>query len=187
MTAVGPFRSLAACARGATAVEFALLLPVLLLTTVGSIEMSVVLFIRSSIEAAVIEASRFGITGGEDEGKTREEQVLDIVAERTYGLLDMSQVDLDTLIYDKFSDAGKPEPFVDANKNGVWDTGESYTDVNGNAQWDPDMGKAGLGGPGDIVVYRMTYDWGVVMPMLRDILGGSVRHVSSVAVRNEPW
>ena len=99
----------------------------------------------------------------------------------------MSQVDLDTLIYDSFSDVGKPEPYVDANGNGSWDAGEAYTDVNGNAQWDPDMGEAGLGGPGDIVVYRMTYDWGVVTPMLRDILGGSVRHVSSVAVRNEPW
>jgi len=187
MTAGPALRRLAACARGATAVEFALILPVLLLTTVGTIEMAVVLFIRSSIEAAVIEASRFGITGGEDEGKTREEQVLDIVADRTYGLLDMSQVDLDTLIYDKFSDAGKPEPFVDANGNGAWDEGETYTDVNGNAQWDPDMGEAGLGGPGDIVVYRLTYDWGVVTPMMREILGASVRHVSSVAVRNEPW
>ncbi len=187
MTAVPASRGLGACTRGATAVEFALLLPVLLLTTVGSIETAIVLFVRSSIEAAVIEASRFGITGGEDEGKTREERVLDIVAERTYGLLDLTQVDLDTLIYDSFSDVGKPEPYVDANGNGTWDAGETFTDVNGNAQWDPDMGEAGLGGPGDIVVYRLTYDWGVVTPMMREILGGSVRHVSSIAVRNEPW
>ncbi len=182
-----PLRRLAACARGATALEFALVLPVLLLTTVGTIEMAIVLFIGSSMEAAVIEASRFGITGGEDEDMTREDRVLTIVAERTYGLLDMGRVELDTLVYDSFEDIGKPEPFVDANGNGVRDAGEAFTDINGNAQWDADMGAAGLGGPEAIVVYRLSYDWGVVTPMIRGIVGGSVRHVSSVAVRNEPY
>ena len=182
-----PLRWLWRSTRGATAVEFALVLPVLLLTTVGTIEMAIVLFIGSSMEAAVMEASRFGITGGEGEDMTREERVLEIVDEGTYGLLDMTRVDLDTLVYDSFEDIGKPEPFTDGNGNGVWDAGETYSDVNGNAQWDPDMGAAGLGGPDAIVVYRLTYDWGVVTPMIREIVGGSVRHVSSVAVRNEPY
>lgn len=187
MPAPAPLRRLAACARGATAVEFALVLPVLLLATVGTIEMAIVLFIGSSMEAAVIEASRFGITGGEDAALTREERVLDIVAERTYGLLDMTKVELDTLVYDSFEDIGKPEPFVDGNGNGVRDAGEAFTDINGNAQWDADMGAAGLGGPDAIVVYRLSYDWGVVTPMIRGIVGESVRNVSSIAVRNEPY
>ena len=144
------------------------------------------LFIGSSIEAAVIEASRYGITGGEV-GMSREERVLDIVQSRTYGLLDMSKVELDTLVYASFADIGDPEPFSDQNGNGSWEVGEPYTDINGNAQWDDDMGAAGLGGPSDIVVYRLSYDWGVVTPMIREIVGGSVRHVSSIAVRNEPY
>jgi hypothetical protein len=179
-------RPLARCLRGATAVEFALVLPVLLLTTIGTIEIAIVLFVGSSMEAAVIEASRFGITGGED-GMTREERVLDIVQDRTYGLLDMAQVGLDTLVYSSFADIGKPKPWTDENGNGSWDAGEPWTDVNGNAQWDPDMGEAGLGGPSDIVVYRLSYDWGVVTPMMSELLGGSVHHVSSIAVRNEPY
>jgi hypothetical protein len=177
---------LARCTRGATALEFALVLPVLLLTTVGTIEMAIVLFIGSSMEAAVFEASRFGITGGEA-GVTREERVLDIVADRTYGLLDMEAVELDTLVYSSFADIGKPEPWTDGNGNGAWDAGEAFTDVNGNATWDADMGAAGLGGPSDIVVYRLSYDWGLVTPMMAEILGGAVHHVSSIAVRNEPW
>jgi Flp pilus assembly protein TadG len=171
---------------GATAVEFALVLPVLLLTTLGTIEMAIVLFIGSSMEAAVIEASRYGITGGET-GVSREQQVRNIVEAKTYGLLDMDRVDIDTLVYASFADIGQPEPFTDDNLNGAWDTGEPFTDVNGNGQWDPDMGAAGLGGPSDIVVYRLSYDWGVVTPMIRDILGGDVHHVSSIAVRNEPY
>jgi hypothetical protein len=187
MDRVTPLRRLAACVRGATALEFALVLPVLLLTTVGTIEIAIVLFIGSSMEAAVIEASRFGITGGEDADMSREERVLDIVADRTYGLLDMTRVDLDTLVYDSFEDIGKPEPFSDDNGNGARDAGETFTDINGNAQWDADMGAAGLGGPDAVVVYRLTYDWGVVTPMVGEIVGGSVRHVSSIAVRNEPY
>lgn len=180
------WRELRRSERGATAVEFALLLPLLLLFIIGSIEMAIVLFIGSSIEAAVMEASRYGVTRPED-GISRADQVLGIVESRTYGLLDMDQIDLETLVYASFADIGKPEPFEDANGSGGRDAGESYTDVNGNGQWDADMGEAGLGIGGDVVVYRLSYDWGVVTPFLRETLGDSVRHVSSVAVRNEPF
>ena len=182
---VRPLRRLRRSVRGATAVEFALVLPVLLHATVGTIEMAIVLFVGSSMEAAVFEASRFGITGGD--GVPREQRVLDIVEDRTYGLLDMDAVALDTLVYSSFADIGRPEPWTDGNGNGVRDAGETFTDVNGNGTWDADMGAAGLGGPNDIVVYRLSYDWGIVTPMMAGLLGRSVRHVSSIAVRNEPW
>jgi hypothetical protein len=174
------------CRRGATAVEFALVLPALLLFIVGGIEMAIVLFIGSSIESAVVEASRYGITKPEP-GISRADKVLEIVEAKTYGLLDMDQVDLETLVYDSFDDIGKPEPFEDANGNDSWDAGETYTDVNGNGQWDEDIGEAGLGSGGDVVVYRLSYDWGLVTPVLRELLGESVTHVSSVALRNEPF
>jgi hypothetical protein len=181
-----PLRGFGRCCSGATAVEFALVLPLLLLMTLGTVEIAIVLFVRSSMESAVLEASRYGISKPE-EGVSRPDRVLEIVEEKTYGLLDMETVDMETLIYDSFADIGRPEPFVDANANGAYDAGEAFTDVNGNAVWDPDMGEAGLGGPSDIVVYRLSYDWGIVTPMLQDIIGRSVRHVSSVAVRNEPF
>jgi len=180
-------RSLRSCERGATALEFALILPVLLLFVVGSIEAAIILFIGSSIESAVLEASRYGITGTEYGEMSRSDRVLKIVKERTYGLLDMDKVRLDTLIYESFDDIGKPEPFVDADGNGVWTDGEGFTDVNGNAQWDDDMGEAGLGGGGAVVVYRLTYPWGVVTPILHRALGETVTHVSSVALMNEPF
>ena len=172
---------------GATAVEFALILPVLLLFVVGGIEIAIVIFIGASIELAVLEASRFGITGGSVEGATREERVLDVVEAKTYGLLDMNEVAMDTLVYESFDDIGDPEPFTDANGNAAYDAGETFGDVNGNGEWDADMGAAGLGGPGAVVVYRLTYDWGIITPFMRRVLGESVRHVSAVAVKNEPY
>jgi hypothetical protein len=174
------------CDRGAAAVEFAVLLPLILLFIVGSIETAIVLFIGSTVESAVMEASRFGITRPR-EGVSRADRVLEIVGDKTLGLLDMDAVELDTLVYDSFADIGKPEPFDDANGNATWDAGESYSDVNGNGQWDPDLGEAGLGGGGDVVVYRLSYEWGVVTPILREAMGASVTHVASVALRNEPF
>jgi Flp pilus assembly pilin Flp len=179
-------RRLATCEAGSTAVEFSLILPLLLLFIVGTVEMAINLFIGSSIESAVMEASRYGITGTEA-GVSRADKVMEIVADRTYGLIDMDQVDMDTLVYQSFADIGKPEPFTDQNSNNVYNSGEPFVDINGNGQWDADMGKAGLGGPSDVVVYRLTYDWGIITPLMQGIMGESVTHVSSVAVRNEPF
>jgi hypothetical protein len=177
---------LTACTAGSTAVEFALILPLLLLFIIGSIEMAINLFIGSSIESAVMEASRYGITGTEA-GVSRADRVLEIVGDRTYGLLDMDQVNMETLVYESFADIGQPEPFTDQNANHVYNAGEPFVDVNGNGEWDADMGEAGLGGPSDVVVYRLSYDWGIITPTMRGILGDNVTHVSSIAVRNEPY
>ncbi len=172
---------------GSTIVEFAIVFPVFILMIIGTIEIAVVIFIGSSIESAVLQASRFGITGGSSSGISREERVLDIVGENTYGLVDMESVEISTLVYGSFADIGEPEPFEDDNGSASYDEGEPFTDVNGNGTWDPDMGAAGLGGPNDVVVYSVSYDWGIMTPIMQAILGDSVRHVSSVAVRNEPY
>jgi hypothetical protein len=179
-------RPLLRCARGATAVEFAVVLPLLLLFICGGIESAINLFIGSSIEAAVMEASRYGITGTEA-GVSRADRVLEIVGAKTYGLLDMDKVRMETLVYQSFADVGQPEPFVDQNGSKAYNPGEPFTDVNGNGKWDPDMGKAGLGGPSDVVVYRLSYDWGIVTPMVQEVMGETITHTSSIAVRNEPF
>jgi hypothetical protein len=188
MTGAAEFRRLWCDPSGTALLEFAVIFPAFILALIGIIEVAIVLFISSSIEAAVLEASRFGITGGTpEEGVSREDRVLEIVAEKTYGLVDMDDVELDTLVYASFDDIGEPEPFEDDNTNGIYDMGEPYTDVNGNGQWDADMGAAGLGGPSDVVVYRISYQWGLITPLMRKTLSETVRHTSSVAVRNEPF
>ena len=79
-----------------------------------------------------------------------------------------------TLVYENFGDVGQPEPFTDENGNGAYDAGEAFTDVNGNGGWDEDMGAAGLGGPGDVVVYQMSYDWSIIIPMFRPFFGDTI-------------
>ena len=53
----------------------------------------------------------------------------------------------------------------------------------------PIWASAGLGGPGDVVHYRVSYDWrlltGLLMPALSS--NGIIRLSASVVVRNEPY
>lgn len=167
-------------------IEAALGLPLLISVMIGVLEISYYFFVAASIENAVLQASRFGITGSAPQGVTREAQVRALIREQTFGQVDMNTVQIETLVYQNFADIGKPEPFVDANSSGTYDQGESFTDINGNGVWDEDTAVSGLGGGGDIVLYRVNYD----MKSLTGFADWAYRKVavsSTVAVRNEPY
>ena len=172
---------------GVTTVEFAFAFPVLLSFMIGIAEVSNLMFLNIALENAVLHASRFGITGGvTEEGQTRVERVREIVENQTFGRIPGDEIAIDTQVFQQFGDIGQPEPFGDANGNGSFDAGETYTDVNGNGMWDPDMGVAGLGGAGDIVLYRVRY----TAPSLTGFMDWATQAVelsAAVAVRNEPY
>ena len=174
---------------GASIVEFALVAPTLVLFVIGVIEVAMILFVNTLLEGSVREAARYGITGYVMQGFDRSEIIRNIVSQNTIGLVDMDRLELETITYPSFSAIGKPEPFTDTNGNGTRDGGEAYNDVNGNGQWDAQMGVADAGGPGDIVVYTITYDWPLLTTFLGDLLGrnGLIKLRASYAVRNEPW
>jgi Flp pilus assembly protein TadG len=182
-------RHSAECRRGTAVMEFALIAPVAVLSIIGLLELSMIMFVQSLMEGGLREASRFGITGYIPPGMTREERILEIVASNTIGLVDMETVEVITKVYPSFSDVNQPEPFTDQNANGSYDAGEPFTDSNGNGQWDSDMGTAGIGGPGDIVRYTLTYDWPLLTPVLSSIIGtgGKIKLSATAAVRNEPF
>jgi TadE-like protein len=182
-------RTLASCRRGVAAIEFALAAPIVFLAIAGLMDLSTVMFVQSLMEGALRDASRYGITGYVPPGQTREEVVRQIIAHDTLGLIDMNTVRIETLVYPGFNDVGQPEPFLDANGNGTRDAGESYTDVNGNGQWDADIGAAGLGGPGAVVAYKISYDWHVITPAMAPFMGnhGTLPLSASITVRNEPY
>jgi hypothetical protein len=51
------------------------------------------------------------------------------------------------------------------------------------------MGAAGLGGPGDVVLYPVSFDWSLLTPLMAPLAGadGKLRLSASIAVRNEPY
>ncbi len=176
--------------QGSTAVEFAFAMPILAAALVGLVELAMIMLVTTLMEGGLREASRFGVTGFEPAGITREQRILDIIAEHTIGLVDIGQAEITTLIYPDFDGIGDPEPYTDDSPaNGSYDVGESFVDVNGNGQWDEDMGAAGAGDSGDIVVYRITYDWEMLTGLLDAFIGqnGAIQLTANVAVQNEPF
>jgi len=171
---------------GGAMVEAAFGLPILLTTIVGVFEIAHFYFVTAAVENAVLHASRFGITGNTEEGSTREQLVRDVIEEQTFGAVDMDTVEIETLVYDQFSNIGEPEPFTDDNDSGTWEEGEAYNDVNGNGTWDEDMSTAGLGGGGDIVLYKISYE-AHSLTGFADWATKSININATVAVRNEPY
>jgi Flp pilus assembly protein TadG len=175
---------------GASAVEFSLVAMPLILTVIGIMEVAFILFVNVLLEGAIRDSARYGITGYTSGGVDRETMIRQIISERTVGMVEMTNVEIETLVYDSFANIGKPEPFTDeVPTNGTYDAGEPFVDVNGNGTWDADMGAAGAGGPGAVVVYKVKYDWPLLTGLLTPLLGqnGYVTLSVSTAVRNEPF
>lgn len=183
-------RSFPGRTEGVAALEFGMVAPVLVLSAIALIELGMMMFVNTLVEGSLREAARFGITGYSPVGVSREERILQIVSNNTIGLVDMDTAEVSQLIYPSFGDIGQPEPYSDDNPaNGVYDLGEDFQDINGNGIWDADMGAAGAGGPGEVVLYTLEVDWGTLTPLFAPFMGddGKIRIKASVAVRNEPF
>lgn len=174
---------------GSPSVEFVFAAPVLILMAMGTIEFGMIMFVTVLMESSLRDAARYGITGQEPEPDARLAAIVDIIERRTLGLVDMDKATVEILSYPAFGDVDRGEDYIDGNSNGKFDPGETYTDENGNGQWDKDVGSDGAGESGEVVVYRLEYDWPLTTLFLGDLIGddGHFPIKASIAVRNEPW
>ena len=172
--------------RGASALEFGLVALPMVLLMGGLLEFAVLLTAASMLDSASLQAARYGATGAQPTDGTREEMIRGIIEERTFGLVRMDLLEIDTKAYRSFGRIDQAEGFDDANGNGQYDDGETFNDVNGNGGWDEDQGAPGLGNAEDVVVYEVRYPWpgitGLMKPIVQDI-----ELSSSVPIRNEPY
>ena len=174
---------------GSPAVEFALAAPVLLLLTAAIIEFGMIMFVTVLMEGGLREASRYGITGQTPEDGDRAAHILEVVADRTLGLVDVTKATVKITAYPTFDDVGRGEDFVDGNSNGTYDNGETFKDCNDNGKRDNDRGKSDAGASGDVVVYQIDYDWPLLTSLMTPLIGkdGKFHVQASGVVRNEPW
>ena len=172
---------------GVTAIEFALIAPVFLFIMMGIVEFSLIMLTSFVMEGATNITSRLGKTGFVAENTTRQEQIVKSIKDRTAGLLDPEKIHITTEVYSNFENIGKAEPCITSSPcSGA--AGVNFVDVNGNGTWDSDMGAAGLGNAGDVVVYTVSYAWPLITPMISTFLGGNTFDISARAVvRNEPY
>ena len=183
---------------GATVIEYAMVLPVLLLFIMGILEYSIIMYANAIVEGSTTAAARLSKTGYNNNSgngncssptQSRSQYITCIVRSRLGGLFVPANITIVSKSYANFSQIGQPEPYTDAAHVGHYVAGDPYTDINGNGQWDADMGAAGLGGPGDIVVYTISYPWHVLTPIMQRFIGtnGIITLSSSAVIKNEPY
>ena len=184
--------ALARQCRGATAIEFGLLLPILLPIMMGLTQLGYLSFAQSALEASVTESARSALTGAGDGALSREEAMRAIVEGRMarYGIV-AGDIIVTSKVYDDFSQVGQPEPWDDTSPaDGTCNGGETFQDINGNGGWDQDMARAGLGGPSDVVAYEVQVpldSWFSILDPVFGISNGKFTLSATTVVMNEPY
>jgi Flp pilus assembly protein TadG len=180
--------------RGATAVEFAFIAPVLFLVLMGTFDLSYRTFIHATLQGEVQKAARDGTLEG---GASALSSLDARIENRVKPMVSNATFAFDRKKYTSFSRAGQAENFTDGNGNGVRDAGECFQDENGNGAWDPLGGvNASQGGSNDIVQYKVTVTYPRIIPMegVFKMMGitttnwGANQTISSTTVlRNQPF
>lgn len=181
-------RRFARCTRGITAMEFAIIAPVMILITFSILEFSLMMLVTNIMESATSLSSRLGKTGYAEAGESREDTILASIRDRAGVLINADNLTITSKYYEQFDQIGDAEPWNDTNHNGSPDSGE-WSDINGNGVYDADMGLAGYGNADDIVVYTVSYPWEVVTPIMRELIGedGVYTITTHAVVKNEPY
>jgi Flp pilus assembly protein TadG len=169
----GTVRRLVRQQDGAAAVEFGLIAAPFLALVFAIMETAIVFFAGQALETAVADSSRLILTGqaqsqGFDAGAFK-----NAACAKIYGLFNcQSGVYVDVNTFSSFSSVTMPSP-VDAQGN-----------FQNNFSYNP-------GGPGDIVVVRLFYQYPVYVSLLgfglSNVSGGKRLLAATAAFRNEPY
>jgi Flp pilus assembly protein TadG len=156
------------------AVEFALVAAPFLALIFAIVETALVFFAAQSLEAAATDSARLIMTGQAQTASYSKDDFKTAVCTRLAGgLFDCSNgVYVDVKTYSSFTAINAAQPIA----NGQFDTSQlAYTP----------------GGPGDIVVVRLYYQWPIYVSMFGDNLSnlnGNKRLLTATTVfRNEPY
>jgi Flp pilus assembly protein TadG len=175
-----PLRCIAAARRlirredGAAAVEFGLVAVPFLALVFAIIETSLVFFAGQVLETAAADSARLILTGQAQTQGLNQTTFKDAVCANVHGVIDCNAgLSVDVRSYTSFSNITLTNP-VDSNGNLV-----------NNFTYQP-------GGPGDIVVVRLMYQWPIYVSLLglnglSNMSSNNRLLISTVAFRNEPY
>ncbi len=178
--------------RGATAVEFALVLVPLCILLMGSLDIGYQSYVRSVLQGALNDVARTAsvenprLNSGAD---TLEKRVQEALIKKMGGLARSGKYVVDAKNYGDFAGVGKPERLVtDVNKNGAYDRGDCWVDSKPNGAFDTESGSTGIGGASDVVFYDATLTMPRFMP-IGTLLGlpETVEINAKTAIRSQPY
>ncbi|MFA7601929.1 MAG: TadE family protein [Novosphingobium sp.] len=176
-------RRLAAAPDGAAVVEFAIVAPVFLILLLGIFDIGQMVYAKAILSGAVEKAARSGSLEAADTAAADE-----AVKAAILPILPQATVTTSRRSYFDFTDVARPEKWTDTNLNGTCDDGEPYVDENRSGQWEQDVGKAGNGGAGDVVLYTVTVTYKPLFTAKFFSDYNADRTLSAVGVRkNQPF
>ena len=185
----GPSQTLLRDRKGATIVEFAIVVPVLLLLIIGLFDISYNLYMISALQGIVQKAARDSTL--QSANPTTADAALDtMVTNQVHALYPSATVTPIRRFYRSYAEASakKAETWTDTNHDGTCDNGEPFTDTNNNGTWDVDGGNGGQGGAKDRTVYTVTVTYPRMFPIAK-AMGWSktVTLAATTVLANQPY
>jgi Flp pilus assembly protein TadG len=168
---------------GVTAVEFAMISPVLLMTLLGMFDIGQGMYTKALLQGAIEKSARDSTIEAAVTG-TLDARVTAVVQRIAPG----AAVTFSRQSYTNFTNVRQPEEWTDGNSDGICNLGEIYQDANGNTVWDADRGRTGSGNARDAVLYKVTVNYPRLFPVGRFIgQSNNMVLVASTVLRNQPF
>lgn len=176
---------LASDTRGATVVEFAIIIPVVCTLMAAGFELGYRAYLSAIIQGALLEAARRA-TVGDRTG----DQIDQIIKDRVAMLSSAANVkEIKKENFYNFTNVGKAEKITtDQAPIGVYNPAtDCYEDANNNNVYDTNM-NSGLGTADDIVRYSVRIEYPNIMPVKKLLGWGSKQTIAaSTVMRNQPF
>ncbi len=168
---------------GVTAIEFALLAPVLLMTLFGMFDIGQGMYTKALLQGAIEKSARDSTIESATTGSL-DTQLTAIVRQIAPG----ATLTFSRKSYTHFTQVKQPEDWTDANSDGVCNHGELFQDANANGVWDADRGRNGNGGARDAILYKVTVTYPRMFPVGRFIGQSNNMTLTTTSVlRNQPY
>ncbi|MES3154207.1 TadE/TadG family type IV pilus assembly protein [Sphingomonas faeni] len=182
---IGNFKHIRQDRRGATIVEFAIVLMPLTIMMMALFDLGFREYMSIQLADALDQSARQVTVGT----VTTVATIKTSVTTRMRTILPGATVNVISISYDAFSKVGKPEPITtDTVPIGAYNKGDCFEDENGNGVWDADSGLNGTGGSDDIVYYTATVTYPEIVPMRRLIGWSATETVTGTAMmKNQPY
>jgi len=171
--------------RGATIVEFAMILPVMCILLLGVFDLGYRSYATSIIQGALHEAGRMATVGNVNmtqiDARVRA-RLSDFAGPRaTIAIATESTYD--------FGSVRRAEKLlIDVAPLGAYNNGDCWEEVTGNTTRDDNRGRNGQGGADDVVRYEVTMTYPRIVPIGRFIGWGDTESiVASTVLRNQPY
>lgn len=158
--------------RASTVVEFALVAPVFFALLFAILETGIMFLAGQLLETITQKSARMILTGQAQTASYTSAQFATYVCSQVPALFNCNNISIDVKSYPSFSSVNFSSQ-IDSNSNFI----------SNNLQYNP-------GGPGDIVVVRLFYQWPLIVTGLgwnpSNLAGNKRLLVGTAAFKNEP-